>query len=399
MFKYSRLRAANLTRKIQSYNYFISRKMVSLQSNVTYMPKLKKIVLRDFRNIVFQELDFSPNINCVSGDNGEGKTNLLEAIYYLSMTKSPFTQSDNFIFRHGCDSFALAGTYLLENGLESKVSISVDRHNSKKLRRDDKALSRMSSHIGQFPVVLVSPADTALVSDTGEERRRFLNAVLSQIDTDYLFAIQQYNRLLQQRNRLLKESMCDDGLLDAYDAQMSPLASKISEARAAFVDRLMPAIQEFYRNLSGGQDVIEVEYRREKGELTELLRACRERDKILKYTTEGPQRDDFLFYIDGFPLRRCGSQGQQKSFLVSLKFAQYEIMKRQYGFAPILLLDDLFDKLDMNRVGNLLKMVAGNDFGQIFLTDSNKIRLAGIVDALTDDRTYYDTEAGVFTKI
>ncbi len=373
--------------------------MVSLQSNVTYMPKLKKIVLRDFRNIVFQELDFSPNINCVSGDNGEGKTNLLEAIYYLSMTKSPFTQSDNFIFRHGCDSFALAGTYLLENGLESKVSISVDRHNSKKLRRDDKALSRMSSHIGQFPVVLVSPADTALVSDTGEERRRFLNAVLSQIDTDYLFAIQQYNRLLQQRNRLLKESMCDDGLLDAYDAQMSPLASKISEARAAFVDRLMPAVQEFYRNLSGGQDVIEVEYRREKGELTELLRACRERDKILKYTTEGPQRDDFLFYIDGFPLRRCGSQGQQKSFLVSLKFAQYEIMKRQYGFAPILLLDDLFDKLDMNRVGNLLKMVAGNDFGQIFLTDSNKIRLAGIVDALTDDRTYYDTEAGVFTKI
>lgn len=373
--------------------------MVSLQSNVTYMPKLKKIVVRDFRNIVFQELEFSPNINCVSGGNGEGKTNLLEAVYYLSMTKSSFSQSDNFIFRHGCDSFALAGTYILENGLESKISISVDRHNAKKLRRDDKQLSRMSSHIGQFPVVLVSPADTALVSDTGEERRRFLNVVLSQIDSEYLSAMQQYNRLLQQRNRLLKDGFCDDALLDAYDAKMSPLAAKITYARASFVGGLAPAVQEFYRNLSGGQDSVEMEYCRTEKDLTELLRACRERDRILKYTTEGPHRDDFLFSLNGLPLRRCGSQGQQKSFLVSLKFAQYEIMKRQYGFAPILLLDDLFDKLDMNRVGNLLKMVAGNDFGQIFLTDSNKIRLAGIVDALTDDRSYYDAERGVFTKI
>lgn len=362
------------------------------------MPKLKKIVVQDFRNISFQELEFSPNINCISGDNGEGKTNLLEAIYYLSMTKSSYSSSDKFNFRHGATSFAVSGTYLLENGLETRVSLAADEKGEKKLRRDDKALAKMSSHIGQFPIVVVSPSDTTLVSESGEERRKFVNAVLSQTDPMYLAAVQQYNRLLVQRNKLLKDGMFDASLLEAYDVRMAPLAEQIVGQRRRFVSELAPVVEEFYRNLSGGQESVGVEYKCDAEDLLESFARYRDRDCALRYTSSGPQRDDFLFTLDGYPIRKCGSQGQQKSFLVSLKFAQYELMKKQYGFAPILLLDDLFDKLDMRRVGNLLKMVAGNDFGQIFLTDSNKVRLSGIVDSITDDRVYYDTVGGVFTK-
>lgn len=362
------------------------------------MPKLKKIVVQDFRNISLQELEFSPNINCISGDNGEGKTNLLEAIYYLSMTKSSYSASDRFNFRHGASSFALAGTYLLENGLESKVSIQADERGEKKLRRDDKTLSKMSSHIGQFPIVVVSPSDTTLVSESGEERRKFVNAVLSQTDPAYLGAVQQYNRLLAQRNKFLKDGLTDASLLEAYDARMAPLAHEIVLARSRFISELAPVVEEFYRNLSGGQESVGVEYRCDSEDLLESFARHRDRDVVMRYTTSGPQRDDFIFTLGGYPIRKCGSQGQQKSFLVSLKFAQYELMKKQYGFAPILLLDDLFDKLDMRRVANLLKMVAGSDFGQIFLTDSNKVRLSGIVDTITEDRVYYDTVGGVFTR-
>lgn len=365
------------------------------------MPVLEKIVISDFRNIQLQELEFSPNVNCISGNNGEGKTNLLDAIYYLSMTKSAFASSDRFNFRHGTEEFSLSGTYRMENGTSSRFGVKMSSKGEKKVRRDDKQYNKVSEHIGILPIVMVSPSDISMVSESGDERRRFVNSVLSQMDKEYMSALQQYNRLLQQRNRMLKEADPDRSLLEVIDMRMGMLAEPIYQARAGFVKDLVPIVSEFYKALSGDSERVDIAYDTElsKAGLEQILAASYERDRILKYTSSGLQRDDFIFTMNGHPIRRYGSQGQQKSFLVSLKFAQYEIMKRNYGFAPMLLLDDVFDKLDMGRISNLLQMVASNDFGQIFITDSNKVRMAGIVDRLTQDRAYYETKAGQFTSL
>ena len=365
------------------------------------MPILEKIVISDFRNIELQELEFSPNINCISGNNGEGKTNLLDAVYYLSMTKSAFAASDKYTFRHGTEEFSIAGTFRMENGLTSRFALHTSAKGEKKVKRDDKPYAKVSEHVGVLPVVIVSPADVSMVSESGEERRKFVNAVLSQMDHEYLVSLQQYNRLLLQRNKMLKDMNPDRSLLEVIDMRMAVLADPIYKARKKFVDDLKPIVSEYYRLVSGGSEEVDITYETEldKAPLDQLLAASYERDRALRYTSTGLQRDDFVFTMNGWPLRRHGSQGQQKSFLVSLKFAQYEIMKRSYGFAPLLLLDDVFDKLDMGRISNLLQMVSGKDFGQIFITDSNKVRMSGIVDALTQDRAYFETSAGTFKKI
>lgn len=364
------------------------------------MPTLKKIVIRDFRNIALQELFFSPNVNCISGNNGEGKTNLLDAIHYLSMTRSAFPSQDRYIVRHGTDSFSVGGSFIMENGLESRFSIQAGA-GEKKLVRDDKPYGRFSEHIGVLPVVMVSPGDISLVSESGEERRRMANALLSQMDREYLSAAQSYNRFLTLRNKELKSPAPDAGLLSVLDERMAAPAAFIHESRAEMVRRLNPAVESYYRMISGGSESVSIEYRSEldKGSLLEILSDCRERDYALKYTSAGVQRDDFVFMMDSQPIRRFGSQGQQKSFLVALKFAQYEIMKQAYGFAPTLLLDDVFDKLDLGRISNLVSMVAGSDFGQIFITDCDRTRLQGIVDRITDDRAYFEAKGGVFTRL
>ena len=365
------------------------------------MPILEKIVISDFRNIELQELEFSPNINCISGNNGEGKTNLLDAVYYLSMTKSAFASSDKFTFRHGTEEFSIAGTYRMENGLASRFALKMTTKGDKKVKRDEKPYNKVSEHVGVLPVVMVSPADISMVSESGDERRKFVNAVLSQMDHEYLVTLQQYNRLLQQRNKMLKDMNPDRSLLEVIDMRMAALSDPIYKARKKFVEDLKPIVSEYYRLVSGGSEEVDITYETEldKAPLDQLFAVSYDRDRALRYTSSGLQRDDFSFTMNGWPLRRHGSQGQQKSFLVSLKFAQYEIMKRSYGFAPLLLLDDVFDKLDMGRISNLLQMVSGKDFGQIFITDSNKVRMAGIVDVLTQDRAYFETSAGTFKKI
>ena len=365
------------------------------------MPVLEKIVISDFRNISFQELAFSPNINCISGNNGEGKTNLLDAVYYLSMTKSAFSVSDKYNFRHGTGAFSIGGTYRMQNGLESRFSAEVRASGEKRFRRDDKPYQKISEHIGVLPVVPVSPADTALVSESGEERRRFVNSVLSQMDREYLCSLQQYNRLLAQRNVMLKSADFSRELLEVMDMRMEKAAIPVFEARKRFVDNIAPAVSHYYNILSSGKETVGIEYRSDlqNAGLCEIFGRHRDRDAALGYTSSGIHRDDFVFTMDGHSIRRCGSQGQQKSFLVSLKFAQYEIMKESYGFAPMLLLDDVFDKLDMTRISNLLSMVAGNEFGQILITDSNKVRLSGIVDGITSDRAYFEAAGGAFRKL
>lgn len=364
------------------------------------MAVLDRIVVQDFRNIELGELAFSPNVNCISGNNGEGKTNLMDAIYYLSMTKSAFSNSDRFNFRFGCQCFALSGSYTMENGLKSVVSVQVGQQGEKKLRRDDKPYKKISEHIGCLPIVMVSPQDSVLVSESGEERRRFANSVLSQVDRQYLSDMQQYNRLLMQRNKALKEPNTDLSLLEVFDDRMAGYAASVYAKRKEFIAKLSPVVASYYTMLSGDKERVGITYDSdlERGGLEELLALCRERDLMMRFTTTGIHRDDLVFTMNGHPIRRCGSQGQQKSFLVSLKFAQYELMKKEYGFAPMLLLDDVFDKLDLGRISNLLRMVAGQEFGQIFITDSNKVRLSGIVDQITSDSAYFDTVAGIFTR-
>ena len=360
---------------------------------------MKKIVIRDFRNISLQELEFSPNVNCISGGNGEGKTNLLDSVWYLSMTKSAFSTTDRFNFRHGCDSFAISGIYGMPGGTDIRISVQVDSEGEKKLKRDDKPYQKISEHIGLIPIVMVSPADSSMVCDSGEERRRFVNSVLSQMDRNYLNSLQQYNRFLQQRNRLLKDGSPDPDLLGIIDEKMAALSRPVCEARRRFVEDLNPVVKQYYSAISGGGENVGISYESDlkDADFRDVAASRLQRDLILKYTSAGVHRDDFLFSMDGHPIRKCGSQGQQKSFLVALKFAQYDIMKEAYGYPPILLLDDLFDKLDPVRVGNLLKMVSGSEFGQIFITDSNKVRIRSLVDEITSDRKYYEAEGGAFS--
>ncbi len=362
------------------------------------MPVLRKIVVQNFRNIELQELDFSAKLNCITGGNGEGKTNLLDAIWYLSMTKSAFAP-DRLNVRYGASSFAISGTYELPSGISTRISIQAG--GEKQIRRDDKPYSRLSEHIGLLPVVMVSPSDVTMVSESGDERRRFANSVISQMDREYLDAVQQYNRLLSQRNSLLRSGSPDDGLLDVMDEKLSPLAERICAGREAFVKGIAPLVKDFYERISGGREAVSVRYRTqlEKGSFKDLMAENRQRDLALGFTFAGVQRDDFAFEMNDHAIRNCGSQGQQKSFLVALKFAQYGIMKERSGVAPILLLDDLFDKLDMGRVQNLLQTVAGEDFGQIFLSDSNKLRVNSIVDSITEDRSYFEAAGGVFTRL
>ena len=388
--------AANLEKNVQTPNKF-GYLCLDIRKN---MPVLEKIVISDFRNIRLQELEFSPNVNCISGNNGEGKTNLLDAIYYLSMTKSAFSTSDKFNFRHGTEEFSVAGTYRMENGLSSRFALKLNSRGEKKVRRDDKPYQKVSEHVGVLPIVMVSPADISMVSESGDERRRFVNAVLSQMGRGYMSALQQYNRLLLQRNRMLKDADPDRSLMEVIDMRMSALAEPVHQARKRFAEDLKPIVSEYYRAVSGGSELVDIEYDSElsKASLDQILSASFDKDRALRYTSAGIHRDDFVFTMNGHPIRRFGSQGQQKSFLVSLKFAQYEIMKRNYGFAPMLLLDDVFDKLDMGRISNLLQMVASNDFGQIFITDSNKVRMSGIVDRLTQDRAYFETVSGTFSR-
>ena len=249
------------------------------------MPILEKIVISDYRNIQLQELEFSPNINCISGNNGEGKTNLLDSIYYISMTKSAFAASDKFNLRHGAEEFSLAGTYRMENGLSSRFALKMTSKGEKKVRRDDKPYQKISEHIGVLPVVLVSPADVSMVSESGEERRRFVNSVLSQMDREYMSAMQQYNRLLLQRNTMLKEPDLDRSLLEVIDMRMSMLAEPIYQARKRFVEQLKPVVAEYYKALSGDSEQVDIEYESElsKAGLDQLLASSFERDRIMKH--------------------------------------------------------------------------------------------------------------------
>ena len=362
--------------------------------------RLRKLSLVNFKNIVSEELTLCNGINCMVGDNGAGKTNIIDAVYYLSMCKSSLTMTDGQSIRHGEEFFVVEGQYLSQTLKTETVSCAYSRKGGKVLKRNGKEYDRLSDHVGLIPAVIVSPADTALISDTAEERRRYLNAFISQLDRPYLNAVMRYNAVLMERNRLLKNHP-DPTILEIYDMQLIEHGTRIHECRARFTERLKPLVADYYRVLSGDREEVELAYKSELNErdFGEILAETRNKDLICEYTTAGIHRDDLTLRIGGYPLRKYGSQGQQKSFLIALKLAQYAIVSAERGEKPILLLDDLFDKLDTSRVEQLLGLVRDDSFGQIFITDCNATRLRSILDRTGDEYALFSVADGKVTAM
>ena len=381
-----------------------------------YLRKLKVI---NFKNIREATLQFSPKINCILGNNGGGKTNLLDAIYYLSMTKSFFNIPENYAVTFGEQSMGLIGDYMLQEKSE-RIHLAIrlpdaadagqPARNEKQLWRNEKRIAKFSSHIGLLPIVMVSPQDAILVNGSGEERRRFLNFILSQTDPLYLSNIQNYNSLLAQRNKLLK--LCAgtgarsaatrgwDELIQTITLQMESPAAYVHAKRQELAESLSQYTAQYYKELSGNREAVTMRYQSDLNSSTpkEIFQRSQQQDLRFGYTTAGPHRDDMLFFIEGFPIKKVGSQGQQKSFLIALKLAQFQIIKQISGKLPILLLDDLFDKLDMTRVEYLLSLVAGETFGQIFITDSNKVRINQILARVDSTAKSFEVHDGTYRE-
>ena len=356
---------------------------------------LKKISLLNFKNIAQEELSLCSGVNCLVGDNGAGKTNVIDAVYYLSMCKSSLQMTDSQSVRHGADFFLAEGHYLSDAGKSECVVCSYSRKGGKILKRNGKEYERLSDHVGLLPAVIVSPADSVLISDAADERRRYLNAFISQLERSYLTALMRYNAVLAERNRLLKMQP-DETMLAIYDMQLVEHGKTIHACRQRFVERLQPLVAEYYRILSEDREQVTLNYKSELNDrpFDELLLAARQKDLINEFTTSGVHRDDLVLRIGDYPLRKYGSQGQQKSFLIALKLAQYAIVAEEKGEKPILLLDDLFDKLDASRVEQLIRLVTGKTFGQIMITDCNPTRLRSILDKAGGNYTLFRVEGG-----
>jgi len=345
---------------------------------------LQKISLLNFKNITSQSFDFQDKINCFVGDNGIGKTNILDAIYYLSFTKSYFNSVAVQNIKHGESFFMIEGDYLL-NDRKEKVVCSLKKGQKKVLKRNDKAYTKFSEHIGQFPLVIISPSDRDLVIEGSDTRRKFIDGVISQQNKSYLQDLIAYNKVLGQRNALLKYFAANrtfDALnLSVYDEQLTNYGTKIYEIRKDFLNAFIPIFNKKYEIISGDKEQVNLKYKSQLHdfEMQDLLSNSMEKDKILQYTTSGIHKDDLNFEIGDYPIKKFGSQGQQKSYLIALKLAQFEFIKQQSNVTPILLLDDIFDKLDENRVSQIIDLVNDDEFGQIFITDTHAERTEEIL--------------------
>lgn len=345
---------------------------------------LKKLILTNFKNYELGELEFSPKINCFVGNNGVGKTNILDAIHYLSLTKSFFNSIDSISIKHGEDYFIVQGTFSRDEE-EDNIYCAFQKQKQKLLKRNGKEYQKLSDHVGRYPVVMISPADSALVTEGSEDRRKFMNKIVSQYNTEYLDSVLRYSKALQQRNKLLKDfktaSRFDSDMLSVWDAQLVRYGNYIFSERNILINELIPVFQEYYEMISNGKEQVRLQYRSHLTEANfpEALVNSINKDRFLEYTTIGIHKDDLLLEMDGFSVKSLGSQGQQKSYLVALKLAKFDYIKRKAGFSPILLLDDIFDKFDADRVEQIIKLVANHRFGQIFITDTHQSRLQNIL--------------------
>lgn len=358
---------------------------------------LEHLFVQDYRNILQADLFFSPKLNCFVGKNGMGKTNLLDAVYCLSFCKSSLSQTEQLTIRHGAECYQLQGSYRTPTG-ERTVIACVSKSKSKQIKRDGKDYQRFSDHIGYIPLVMVSPQDTELISGGSEERRRFMDIIISQYDTEYLKLLISYNKAVQQRNALLKMEVEPDGeLFLMWEQTMAETGQKIYEKRKTLTDRLVPYFQDMYSLIGDASEQVSLSYtsHAERGDLLKQFEEGRSLDRSAGYSLHGIHKDELEMNLDGYPIRREGSQGQNKSYLVALKLAQYRLLKESCGKRPILLLDDIFDRLDAVRVGRIISLVSDNDkFGQVFITDVDRNHIDGIMEDAGCDYKVFTVENG-----
>ncbi|WP_456424459.1 DNA replication/repair protein RecF [Lutibacter sp.] len=345
---------------------------------------LQKITLVNFKNFETQTFDFQEKINCFVGNNGVGKTNVLDAIYYLSFAKSYFNPVATQNIRHSEDFFMIEGEYQMNDKIDT-VICSLKRGNKKVVKRNGKIYDKFSDHIGYLPLVIISPADRDLITDGSDTRRKFMDSVISQSDNKYLQTLIKYNKVLAQRNSLLKYFAVNrtfDALnLKVYDEQLASYGNTIYEKRSAFLNEFIPIFKNRYKVISNSLESVDLIYKTQlnEGYFLELLTQSVDRDRVLQYTSTGIHKDDLTFEIDGYPIKKFGSQGQQKSYLIALKLAQFDFIKAQSKVKPILLLDDIFDKLDDLRVAQIINLVNKDEFGQLFISDTHKERTEAAV--------------------
>jgi DNA replication and repair protein RecF len=348
---------------------------------------LEKLILTNFKNYTSERVNFSPTLNAIVGKNGMGKTNLLDAIYYLCMSKSNFSGNDRNVVQKTHDFFRLEGQFKRKEKKE-KIVVKVIPGKQKIIERNGTAYSKLADHIGLFPVVIIAPDDTSLVTEGSEARRRFLDNTLSQSDPNYLTQLMRYNKVIRQRNAALKnmaiQHRFNATLIKTYDQQLLEPAALIFEKRKSFLEKIDPIFNEFYQKIAAHQETVQFNYKSKliENSLEELLEENLEKDRILQRTTAGIHKDDLAFHLDNSPLKQFASQGQIKSFVLALKLAQFDFLKKIKNTSPILLLDDIFDKLDSSRVKQLLDLLLKNDFGQIFITDTHETRVEEIVKDL-----------------
>ena len=346
--------------------------------------QLDSLSILNYKNIAQAEMSFSPKINCFIGANGGGKTNLLDSIYYLSFCKSATNPVDAQVIRHGTESMLLQGCYSDNDGSLENIVCGLKIRQKKRFKRNKKEYKRLAEHIGLLPLVMISPSDSILITGGSEERRRFMDAVISQYDHVYLEGLIRYNRSLQQRNVLLKQDAEPDvGMLSIYEEMMAVEGELIYEKRRRFVEQFEPLFQTFYYEISGGRECVSLEYTShcQRGPLLDVIQRDRMKDRVVGYSLHGIHRDELTMCLNGFSIKREGSQGQNKTYLIAMKLAQFDFLK-QTGrrTVPLLLLDDIFDKLDADRVEKIIGMVSKDSFGQIFITDTNRDHLDKILE-------------------
>ncbi len=345
---------------------------------------LQKLSLLNYKNFTAETFEFDPKINCFVGNNGVGKTNVLDAIYHLSFGKSYFNPITTQNIKHGEDFFVVEGSYA-KNGETEKIVVSAKKGLKKIIKRNGKAYEKFSDHIGFLPLVIISPADRDLIIEGSDTRRKFIDGVISQGDADYLRVLINYNKVLAQRNSLLKyfeaNRTFSQDTIDIYNEQLHAFGTSIFGKRTAFLEEFLPIFLNRYKSISSGDEEINMIYESQlqQNDLYTLLERNIARDRISQYTNYGVHKDDLILEIDGHPIKKFGSQGQQKSYLIALKLAQFDFIKRHSKTNPILLLDDIFDKLDETRVAHLISLVDDDNFGQLFISDTHAERTEEVI--------------------
>lgn len=364
---------------------------------------LKHLHLINFKNIELAQLELNEGINCFVGSNGAGKTNMLDAIYYLSFCKSYFNSVDSQNIKHECDFFVIQGTYSIREQ-EEHVYCGLKRGQKKQFKRNKKEYDKLSNHIGLLPLVIISPQDDALIVEGSELRRKYIDSVISQYDRGYLDNLIKYNKVISQRNvylksiKILNEEV--NNMLDVWDFQIISLGEKIAKARRMFLEELRGVFHEMYNYISENNEVVEFEYKSQfnSADFPSVLKEARQRDIILGYSTKGVHKDDAEFKIDGYSIKKMGSQGQKKTFLIALKLGQFKFLARHKNLKPLLLLDDIFDKLDSQRGDKLIELVGGEYFNQIFITDTQLNRIEPILKRINKQSTIFEVKNGEFVS-